>query len=511
MEVFVQMSKVYFPDSDIPDTLQLGRTKIGYLVQFGLAPYYRAQIFSLLLPEAGFPPKFLSCFDEAFNRISKRKQMDVHVIFFDSNKQEVVRSFIGYHFMGHVSAEDTFASFKEIHKDLDLVHNLVQVSMDGPNVNWKTVEIIKDHQKIQDQNCPNLIAIDSCGLHVVHGAYGAEQNTTDWSLEKFLKTIYSIFKVAPACHEGYLVANDLHESYKSKSVSYLFAQKFYGHRGLENGTALKRATEINQNLKLYSKNLKEKKNIPTNDDRFITAIDKLESPMHLTTLHFSLCISNQVEPYLALFQAESPHAVFLFEKLKELLVSLMERFVKPEVLAKNDTVGKMLRLYLTDVNNLHALENVKVGSAATLVKKWKGRSPLRYKFTLCISSLSPTQTAAGNHDFLTDLFSKLCLHLVECNWISSLCADHAETSYKSFSKSNDVKERMKAFTLDLRIDTLYMELLKTHLELREVVNIVLVLSHGNAHVEAGLSMKTCCQKTCLKKLFLPIALSMMVL
>ena len=59
MEMFVQMSKVYFPDSDIPDKLQLGQTKI-YLAQFGLAPYYRAQTFSLLLPEAGFPPKFVS-------------------------------------------------------------------------------------------------------------------------------------------------------------------------------------------------------------------------------------------------------------------------------------------------------------------------------------------------------------------------------------------------------------------------------------------------------------------
>ena len=71
MEMLVQMSKVYFPDSDIPDKLQLGWTKIGYLVLFGLAPYYREQIFSLLLPEAGFPPKFVSYFDEAFNRKSK--------------------------------------------------------------------------------------------------------------------------------------------------------------------------------------------------------------------------------------------------------------------------------------------------------------------------------------------------------------------------------------------------------------------------------------------------------
>ena len=180
---------------------------------FGLAPYYRAQIFSLLLPEAGFPPKFVSCFDGAFNRISKRKQMDVLVIFFDSNKQ-VVRSFIGSHFMGRASAEDTFASLKEVHKDLDLVGNIVQVSMDGPNVYWKTVEIIEDHRKIQDPNCPNLIIIGSCELHVVHGAYGAGQNASDWSLDKFLKAIYSIFKMALARREDYLIANDLHESHK---------------------------------------------------------------------------------------------------------------------------------------------------------------------------------------------------------------------------------------------------------------------------------------------------------
>ena len=125
-------------------------------------------------------------------------------------------------------------------------------------------------------------------------------------------------------------------------------------------------------------------------------------------------------------------------------------FLKLKVLAKKDTVGKMLRLDLTDVNNLCSVENVKVGSAATLVckkaktthaikanawnflvhwaKKLKERSPLHYKFTLYISSFSPTQIAAGNHDFLTDLFSKLCLHLLVSNWISSLCADRGETS-----------------------------------------------------------------------------------
>ena len=135
--------------------------------------------------------------------------------------------------------------------------------------------------------------------------------------------------------------------------------------------------------------------------------------MHLAASHFSLCISNEIEPYLIFFQAEHPLAIFAFEKLKELLVSPMERFAKLEVLAKKDTVGKMLRLDLTDVNNLHAVENVKVGSAAVcknakrthaievqkfktkaqnflahLVKKLKERSPLCHKFTLHFFTLT---------------------------------------------------------------------------------------------------------------------------
>ena len=119
----------------------------------------------------------------------------------------------------------------------------------------------------------------------------------------------------------------------------------------------------------------------------------------------------------------------------------MERFAKPEVLAKKVTVSKMVRLGLTDVNNFRAVEKVKLRCAAILVckaktahvtevqkfktntqnflvhlvKKLKERSPFRYKFTLYISSLSQTEIAAGNNDFLTNLFSKLRLHFVECN------------------------------------------------------------------------------------------------
>ena len=77
MEKYVKLTKVLFPDSKIPEQLELGRTKLGYLLQFGLASNCKEQFFSTLLPVIGSAPKFVSCFDEAFNHILKWKQMDV--------------------------------------------------------------------------------------------------------------------------------------------------------------------------------------------------------------------------------------------------------------------------------------------------------------------------------------------------------------------------------------------------------------------------------------------------
>ena len=40
-----------FPDSEIASKILLGRTKLGYIVNYGLAPYLRVKLFNLLKPE----------------------------------------------------------------------------------------------------------------------------------------------------------------------------------------------------------------------------------------------------------------------------------------------------------------------------------------------------------------------------------------------------------------------------------------------------------------------------
>ena len=44
--------------------------------------------------------------------------------------------------MGPATHEDTLLDFKKDHQGLDIVHKLLQVSMDGPNVNWKFLEVL---------------------------------------------------------------------------------------------------------------------------------------------------------------------------------------------------------------------------------------------------------------------------------------------------------------------------------------------------------------------------------
>ena len=67
------------------------------------------------------------------------------------------------------------------------------------------------------------------------------------------------------------------------------------------------------------------------------------------------------------------------------------------------------------------------------------------------------------------------------------CADCAEASCKLLLANGDVKNQMKVFNMDERLDVFYMSRLSGHIELREVVKLLMILSHGNTRVESGFS------------------------
>ena len=68
-----------FPDSNIAKNFACGKTRCSYIVTFGLAPYFKG----LLNDTLSSLDCFVAMFDESYNKISKRGQLDLHVRFWD--------------------------------------------------------------------------------------------------------------------------------------------------------------------------------------------------------------------------------------------------------------------------------------------------------------------------------------------------------------------------------------------------------------------------------------------
>ena len=260
---------------------------------------------------------------------------------FDENDFLVKRFYIGSAFMGHGDVVNYLENLLGVLYELEYVHKLIQVGMDGPNV--KLHSLLKE--KSDCRWILNLLLFLKLALVVLmycmHGAYNTAQSATDWGLAKILKSCYSIFKDSPARRSDYLAANNLDTAHKGKDTLYLFPLKFCGHRWLENVKCLERAVEIIPYLTVYFNFLVREKKMPKKDERFelvSTFFFFYQNHMHQPFLQFSLCIMRDFEPYLELFQAERPLVLFIFQTLKVLLNSLLCKFVRPEVI--NNSVIK---------------------------------------------------------------------------------------------------------------------------------------------------------------------------
>ena len=76
-------------------------------------------------------------------------------------------------------------SIKELNKG-----QLLQISMDGPSVNWAFLKEIQKHH--EEEELPQLINMGSCDLHIIHGAFQTDATTTCWNIKCTLKAIYVI-------------------------------------------------------------------------------------------------------------------------------------------------------------------------------------------------------------------------------------------------------------------------------------------------------------------------------
>jgi hypothetical protein len=487
-----------FPDSAIAKKFTLGPSKVAYTVVYGLAPYFN----SVLVDAICESPSMVVCFDEALNKIAQKGQMDLVIRFWDHSSHTVSTRYLTSVFLGHATAKDLEEKFLEGISSLPL-SKLLQVSMDGPSVNWKFLDALTSNFK--EKHDRKLLQLGSCGLHVIHGAFQYGHKASGWAVNEFLRSLHGIFKNSPARRADYTALTG----------TSLFPKKFCQVRWVENADVAARALEILPHVKKYVE--AKSKDLP-HTYTATTLKNGCADPLITAKIAFFASVAVIVEPFLIKYQTSKPMVPFLYDDVVNCLHSLMTRFVKKSVLQAADTPQKLIKIDLKSDEVLLTYKDIDVGVAAkkevsqckisdrekmqfrmecrkflsAMTAKIVERSPVQHKLARFASCLVP-KTISNQAVLAEKWMSGLLDILYESKNVSSVVADKAKVQFAEFvSRAQaDLKPVFDSFTNDQRLDVFFYSVTaKDYSELWSVVQTLLILSHGNASVESGFSINT---------------------
>ena len=99
--------KKMFPDSEIASKFACGKTKVNYLLCFGIAPFFKEKLLQIV--------KEAECvkisFDESLNKDFQSEQMDIIVHYFHEDK--CLSQYFDSQFMGHYNSRGSPKKFEE--------------------------------------------------------------------------------------------------------------------------------------------------------------------------------------------------------------------------------------------------------------------------------------------------------------------------------------------------------------------------------------------------------------
>ena len=114
-------------------------------VCFDIYPYFH----ELLIGKICAVKYYTLSFDKSLNQINQKKRMDMIIRFWDSKYNKVAKIYFNSEFMGHATTADMLIYFKNEMASLN-PSSLVQISMDGLNVNWKFYHNLFQEHKVKN-------------------------------------------------------------------------------------------------------------------------------------------------------------------------------------------------------------------------------------------------------------------------------------------------------------------------------------------------------------------------
>ena len=504
--------RAMFPDSEIARGYKMSKDKIGYVLTYGLGQYYQEKATDTVLSAE----LFVAMFDESLNKVSPKCQMDLHIRFIN-DKNMVETKYISSAFLGHPTAANLLRGLQDCLPKTCSLTKVLQLSMDGPSVNWKMFNLLQNELS---ETPYQLLDLGSCGLHTVHNAFKTAFKKTNWELDVLLRSCYYLFKDSPARRADYTKVTG----------SSTFPMKFVGVRWLENQCSANRILVLIPHLQAYVNEIKSKEIKTTVSKSMATVITALKNiPLLRARLEFFYLLAGELEPFLREFQTNSPMAPFLYEQLQAMLRKKLARFVKKDLLESAKTGGKLMDINVEKTSNLMPVHDIDIGFGARralhgssenrpdrstvmafrtecqsilkhLVVKIKEKSPLKYSLTRSISSLDPL-VIASNPEVCRKRFRVMCDKLIDAGRLTANRADVINNLWSDLTATSSFVDRASSFsrhieegdhnrTEEHRLDQFYYSVLGSkpqNAELYKVIKNILLLSHGNAEVERGFS------------------------
>lgn len=272
--------------------------------------------------------------------------------------QEVQTRYYDSQFMGHATAADMEKVFETSTSNLHM-QNCLQLSMDGPAVNWKFYDTIQS--RLQKEKHKSMLNTGSCGLHIVHGAFKHGIDASGWNVDEFLKSIHWLLKDTPARRDDYAKA--------VQSDSPVMPLRFCKTRWTENVPVVERAVEMLPQLRLYVKSVLEKKSPDPKTKSFDVVKECCSDQLMEAKLSFYRTVGQQIKPFLTLYQTDRPMMHFMSTDLYDLFKSLMSRVIKADVMKTASTAVKMCEIKVTDEANQRIYKNVDIGFSADMMLK----------------------------------------------------------------------------------------------------------------------------------------------
>ena len=312
-----------FPDSDLAKTMSCGETKSMYLSCFGIAPYFKS-----LVEKTAKTNPYVVMFDESLNKELQKKQIDILIRTWHDNK--ISSRYYLSNFLGHACAVNILDTFEK-HIELNLgLKNIIQVSIDGPNVNWSFFE--KLQVKIEKDFSNKLIDVGSCGLQILHNAFKAGISETKWDIGYRLSCLHTLFDNVPARREDFIQVSE---------SACLFPLPFCSHRWLENVKVCQRALDILSDVNSFVDAVEAKKGKNPDTKSFDIVNKFCRDKFTKARLQFIILLGNVVERFLKLYQSDKPMLPFFANDLYHVVRSLMSRFIKSSIIEKALTVQKL--------------------------------------------------------------------------------------------------------------------------------------------------------------------------